>query len=401
MAFIIKQIPEFIQAVYNPIKVAVYKDNYTIGELFYCDIWTITDKNMLNSGTPKATGTLLQTLTINGTGDGNAVFDISSILSTVFKQDEYNTPPTLNPLQSQKNESGYIGYFFKVGTIKYNAQNQKIKTQEYELAEVQWAVRAALPKVSNPTNSGNSGNMIDYCYKYNDTPISYATNIPDNTKRNRSEDTLLSFFLPFLPSATNARIEAQATLYFADNTSVATIISSTPMTSGGLFIANVYPAQFTAQPKYAQLVSYSANIKYYDDANPEGLEIVRGKNFKVSKEIPFPNKVLFMNRLGGWDSIQVRKDTDTTIKFKSSSFVNTFGSRNYSVSADTTTTYYSSYLTKSEFIWLIDLKMSPVIFLNNIYVLQQDGDFKLDTSIGLFNYELVVSPEYDENAISL
>jgi hypothetical protein len=398
MSFIVKQMPEFIQAVYNPIKIAVYKDTYTIGELFYCDVWTITDKNMLSSGTPKATGTLLQTLAINGTGDGNAVFDISSILSTVFKQDEYNMPPQLNPLQAQKNESGYVGYFFKVGTIKYNAHNQKVKTQEYELPEVQWAVRAALPKISA---TGNSGNMNDYCYRYDNEPISYATNIPDNTKRNRNEDTLLSFFLPFLSDATNARIEAQATLYFADTTSVNTTITSTSITSGGLFIANIYPEQFTSQAKYNQLVSYQALVRYYDDATPEGLDITRGKNFKVSKEIPFPNKVLFMNRLGGWDSIQVRKDTDTTIKFKSSNFVNTFGSRNYSVTADTTTTYYSSYLTKPEFTWLIDLKMSPVIFLNNLYVLQQDGDFKLDSSVGLFNYELVVSPEYDENAISL
>lgn len=401
MSFIVKQIPEFIQAAYNPMKVAVYKSNYVIGELFYCDIWTITNKDMQNRVTPKITGSLLQTLTINGTGDGNAFFDISSILTTVFKQDEYNTPPVLNPLLCQKNESGYVGYFFKLGTISYNAQNQQVKTQEYELPAVQWAVRAAPPRISTPVNQGNTGNMINYCYRHDGTLVQYATNIPDKTKRNRSEDTLLSFFCPYKDGATGAILSIRADLVFADNTTDTSYFATTNITTGGLYIANAYPGQFVAHPKYNQLIGYTATVLYQDDNDPTPVEVVYGRTLKVSKDIPFPNKVLFMNRLGGWDIIQVRKDADTSIKFKSSSFVNTFGSRNYSVAADTTTTYYSSYLTKPEFTWLIDLKMSPVIFLNGVYVLQQDGEFKLDSAAGLFNYELVVSPEYDENAISL
>lgn len=400
--FSVTQTPDFLQAVHNPMRVGVRKSDYKVGELFYIDVWTITDKNMRNASTPKTTGTLLGTRAINGPGDGSATFDISSILSQVFQSDDYDTAPTLSPYQAAKSESGYVGYWFKLGYITYNAQNQQVKTQEYELPEVQWAVRAALPLAESNANYFNSGRMADYCYRHDFEPVQYATSIPDTTKRNRSEDTLLPFFCPYRDAASGATLTATAELYFADGTTqTGYTLNTTQMTSGGLFVVNAFPGQFVLHPKYDDLTQYAVGISYSDSDNPDLTEIVRSRTFRVSKDIPYPNRVMFMNRLGGWDSIQVRRDTDTSIKFKSSSFQNTYGSRNYYVDASTSITYYSSYLTQAEFAWLKDLKLSPVIYLNGDYVLQQDGDFKLDTSVGLFNYELTIAPQQDENAIRL
>jgi hypothetical protein len=401
MAFNVLQTPEFIQSAGNPMFVRVQDTNYAIGQLFYCEIWVVTDRNMRNVLTPKTTGKLLLSQTINGSGDGTARFDISSILNSVFIQDDYQTPPTLNPLQAAKEESAYIGYYFKAGYITYNAQNQQVKNLMYELPYVQWAVRAALPLAANNSNNFNSGNMLGYCYRHDGEPVRYATSIPDGTKRNRSEDTLLPFFCPYKDNATGAILQAQANLYFADGTKDTVYYATTNLTTGGLFVVNAYPGQFQGHLKYQQLLRYSVTIQYLDDQDPTPTDVTQARFFQVSKDIPFPNRVLFMNRLGGWDSIQVRRDTDTSIKFKASTFRSTYGSQNYSIDATSSITYYSSYLTQPEFAWLKDLKASPVIFLNGEYVLQQDGELKLDTSVGLFNYELTVAPAYDENTISL
>jgi hypothetical protein len=399
MAFQILQTPDFIQSVGNPMRIRLRDPNYQVGQLFYCELWTITDKDMQNVQTLKTTGTLLRTLTINGPGDGSAEFDIGNLLATVFIQDDYQTPPLLNPLQAQKDESSYIGYFFKLGFIVYDAQNKQLKTLLYELPEVQWGVRAALPLSGN--RNVNSGNLAPYCYRYDSEPVSYASSIPDGTKRNRSEDTLLPFFLPYKDNASKPLIQALATLTFADGTQDTMTYAQTPFLSGGLYLINAYPNQFSLHAKYTQLVSYSVTVQYHDNQDPDFVDITRPRSFKVSKDIPYPNRVLFMNRLGGWDAIQVRRDTDTSIKFKASSFRNSFGTQNYSIDATSSITYYSSYLTQPEFAWLKDLKASPVIFLNDEYVLQQDGELKLDSSVGLFNYALTVAPAYDENTITL
>jgi hypothetical protein len=168
------------------------------------------------------------------------------------------------------------------------------------------------------------------------------------------------------------------------------------LATGGQYLFNVKPAFISQHPKYAQLESFSVRLQ-----KANGVALTHYREFSVTEDIDSPVSVLFMNRLGGWDFCYFQRDYVSKIKTTNSVFSNSYAKRTFQVSTDTTTTYNSGWLTKAEYAWLIDLSTSPLVYVNGSYYRKEDTTIELDTSLGLFNIELSVKPEYEENTIKL
>lgn len=394
--FLVAAEPSALQAVYNPMLVSMTKSNYEIGDLFFVEIWTQPGKNVLTT-TPEAFATRLRTLRLNGLGDGTCVADVSSALATAFRHDTATTPNPLLPFQ--KDESAYLGYFLKAGYIRYDEQNREIRTYAYQ-SGVKFTLRAALPL------NGSGDMQSDYAYQYDGEPVRYLSTVPDRATRKPSEPTLLPFFLPLQPAATGVgavvvhRLFAQADLTFTDGTTQnGYLFGDFVLPSGGMYLVDAKPQRLLAHPRYADLATYSVYLSYFDDL--QASVITQARTFKVGEDIQQPVEVLFMNRLGGWDAIQFRRDRQTDIKTKANTFSNGFGSRVYQVDTSTSITYNSGWLTSAEHQWLKDLMVSPAIYLDGAYHRQADTTYKIDTNLGLFTIELTVAPDYEENTIQL
>lgn len=394
MAFTVTEEPTFLQSSGNPMFLKVINTPYTIGQLFFCEIWVVPNRHVLNTGTPRTGSTLIRTHKLNGKGDGTCVFDISLALQTQFQlyfvPDEFST--------FQKDESCYCGYYLKSGFITYNSMNQEVKNYNYDSGEIKWCIRAALPFAV-------SGDMEDYVYKFDAEPVGYLTNIPQRVERKLDEPTLLSFFLPTNTAvgAGAAFLTVYADLTFAEAAPENNFtLSSHPITKfGGVYIINVRPNRIAGHINYNELVSYTIRVAYEDDLNNQ-TDMTLSHTFLVADELVNPVLVSFMNRKGTWDMMHFRSNTETTYKTKNNSFFNAYGQRIYNVDMNPSITYHSSYLTPTEYIWLIDMKGSPVVYVNQSYVRQLDTEpFKIDSTVGLSFYDLVVSPDFDENTIKL
>ncbi|KUG07428.1 hypothetical protein [Solirubrum puertoriconensis] len=371
--------------------VRVTKDPYSIGQLFFVEIWTLPTKNIQLSGTPKTGATLLRTLTKNGPGDGTCSFDLSSALQTQFRHDTQRVPNPL--LVYQKDETAYVAYYFRTGYITYNTQNQQVKNYRHE-SPVKVAVRAALPL-------DESGDMLGYVYQFDGEPVNFLTNMPDGIQRRRNEDTLLAFFLATNPDSSNVQIHVKADLQFKSAApEQGYTLHTEEITSGGLYLINVKPERLVAHINYSHITSYSVYLDYEDEEQGT-IRLSNQQEFQVAEEIPLPIPVLFMNRKGGWDSIQFRRDTDTEVKTKVNTFSSVSNTRAYQINSQKSVTYYSQWLTQAELRWLDDLKHSPAIYIGGKYQRPQDDTFKIDSSLGLSVINLTVSPAVEENSINL
>jgi hypothetical protein len=394
MAYTVTIPTDYLQAVYNPINLEAVKTDYQVGQYFYCEVWVTPNKNMQVGTNPISGATMLVSLQKAGTvATKSATFDISNVLASVFTASNYQVPNVQQRIQ--KDETGYVQWFVRMGWIAYNTQNVAVKTEEFVSSGSNFAVRAAI--------TGPDGAMDSYLNKYdyvNNSLSQYATLIPNGAKRSTSEHTFLSFFTPIIPGTTGRILLLEADLEFADGTSQTNFqVATHPLDTGGLYIINVKPDIFITHLKFNDIVSYQVRIKYYDDQTPLQLVFTEDRGFQIKKDIPNPITVTFMNSLGGWDAIYFRKDYDTATKAKSSLFKNTYAQKVYAADGSKTISYQSSYLSSSEYSWLEDLRYSIAIYVNNKYVRQADGDYKNDTSVGLFTYELVVNPDYDRNSI--
>lgn len=392
-SFTLNSSPAFAQAVYNPMRVQMTKSPYRIGDIFFVEVWIIRNKDVWNESKPKTLPILLQTLKANGKGNGECSIDISNVLASQFRQDSYTVP---NPgLQFQKDESGYIGYFIKAGYITYNRANTEVKTYEYE-SGVQYALRAALPLSTD-------GDMIEYVYNFDGEPVKYLTNLPDGVRRKRDEDCYLSFFLPV-----NKRsgaftgtpfITIKADIHFSSGPAETGYeLGTYDVTTGGTFLLNAKPQLLLAHPNYASITSYSIYLTYTSDYE---VPFTLSKEITVDSPIQQPIPAQFMNRLGGWDAIQLRKENEVEIKTKINSFTPYLSSRVYQVDSTTSTTYHSNWLTAAEYSWLKDMMVSPAVYINNRYVSLKDESFKLDSMLGLFALDIIVAPDNEENTIKL
>ena len=393
--FTIDSFPKFIQAVFNPMPVSMTKTPYTIGDMFFIEVWAIPSKNAMTTNTPKTVPKLIQTLKANGKGDGTCTIDISNLLASQFKQASHYVPNPNAPFQ--KDESAYLGYFIKAGSITFNRQNREVKVYEFESA-VQYALRAAMPLTTD-------GNLIDYVYAYDGEPVKYLTSLPDGSRKRRDEDVYLSTFLPLNKNNGNTStytIVAKADLHFSSGPpEIGYEIGSYALATGGVYLFNVKPQVFTASTNYDSLTSYSVYLELINDATQQSNPCTLTKEIAVDSVIASPVTAQFMNRLGGWDALQLRKDTETDIKTKVSSFTPMFGSKVYQVDTTSTITYHSNWLTVSEYQWLKDMMVSPAVYIDGNYVSLKDESFKLDTMLGLFALDITVVPAYEENTIKL
>lgn len=375
---------------------------YSIGTMFFVEVWVVPGKNVLTYNNSKTGATLLQTLELNGTGDGNATFDVAPVLATVFRHDNYQVP---NPqLAFQKDESAYQMYFLKIGYTTFNRLNQRVKTYREE-TPLQVAIRATLKPASAP------GTMLEYAYQFDGETHKFLTSIPDGAARRRTEDTILTFFHTLnLDHPSPPRIHVLADLEFQTGDSEEGYeIASHDVRSGGIFLVNVKPATLVAHPRYQEITRYAVYLtytwEYEDETNNTFTDITsiitEARQFRIIPDIPSPVSVLFMNRFGGWDSIQFRRDTDTEIKTNPSSFSTGSGTHTYRVSTETQVTYYSSWLTFSETSWLRQLRNSPVVYINGEYHIRKAETYTEDSSLGLTTINLTVSPAEEDNSITL
>jgi hypothetical protein len=393
--FTVTASPEFVQAVYNPMPVSMTKTPYTIGDMFFVEVWVIPSKNAFTTNKPKTSPKLIQTLKGHGKGDGTCTININTILASQFIQSAHYKPNPYNPFQ--KDESAYLGYFIKAGSITYDRQNREVKVYEFESA-VQYALRAALPLTTD-------GNMIEYIYMYDGEPVKYLTSLPNGSRKRRDEDVYLSVFLPLNTNNGNTdtyTITVKADLRFSSGApQTGYEIGSYYLATGGVYIFNVKPQTLVANTNYNSLTSYSVYLEISNDATLQSNPCTNTKEIAVDSVIASPIAAQFMNRLGGWDALQLRKDTETDIKTDVSSFTPMYGSKVYQVNSKSATTYHSNWLTAIEYQWLKDMMLSPAVYIDNNYVSLKDESFKLDTMLGLFALDITVAPAYEENTIKL
>lgn len=391
--FTIQGEPTSLQAVYNPVYLNVSKTGYRIGQLFFAEIWLVVGKDVTVAATTKTGAKLLRILRVNGNGDGTATFDLGPSLATVFRHDTATVPNTL--VACQRDESAYQGYFFKTGFIQYDAQNREVKSYQHESA-VKYVLRATLPLKAGGDMSS------DYQYQFDGETVKFLTSIPNGAKRKPSEATLLSTFFarPDLGATTVGQLFVRADLSFNDGTTeTGYYLGGYPVDAGGVYLFDVKPERLLAHPEYESIKSYAVYLNFFDDTFES--TITQSREFKITDEIQQPLDVLFMNRLGAWDTLQFRREHQTEIKTKSNVFSNGFGARVYQVEADTSITINSCWLTKGEHQWLKDLMFTPGLYLNNEYHRQDNTSYKFDSQLGLFTIEVSVSPDYEENTIKL
>lgn len=192
--------PGIVSPVFNKIEFKFSMTGYTIGDLFYLEIY-------------KADDTLLTTLVKNGDGLGTATFDISYALQTLFTEVQQLDPS----LVYQKDESAMKGYKVKAG-IQRMTNNVAIKTRYYVTDQL-WALRAALPLDGSET-------IDDYLLK-SSQPAKFLT-LNSGQQPNGS-----NIYLPLIGLAhLDMTIKAQA-----GSTITETEISHRP----GLYVFNAKP----------------------------------------------------------------------------------------------------------------------------------------------------------------
>lgn len=383
--------PEFAQAVYNPMKVSMTKQPYAIGDMFFIEVWAVPDKDVWNINKAKTSATLLQTLTVNGQGTGDADIYIHNLLASSFGQDNYYTP---NPsLTIQKDESCYQAYYLKAGYLTFDRTNTQQKVYGFE-SPVQYVIRAS--------NKGNAGNMNQYCYNYNNEPVKFLTDIPDGVRKRQDENTYLPFFLPLnqrtsYTGATTVFIKADLT-FSSGTVEQGYELGNYIIPTGGCYLLNLKPKLLQTHPKYNSLTSYSVYLQCQTDTTST---FTISKEISVDTPIQQPINAQYMNRLGGWDAVQLRRDSESETKNKPSTFTAYLNNRVYEVDTDTTTTYHSSHLTLSEYNWLQGMANSPAVYINNKYAILTPQSFKKDTSLGLTVLDITVTHDNEEDAIKL
>lgn len=132
------------------------------------------------------------------------------------------------------------------------------------------------------------------------------------------------------------------------------------------------------------------------------MQITSKRSFTVANNIKKPIEFKFLNRLGGWDSIQLVKYKATELKVTPTTFNTKNGTMVSYISPLTTITYYSTLLTETHFHWLIDLKLSTRIFVDNKLMNVIPGSFKFDTyTDNFYLLEISLSPAVDEKYIKM
>lgn len=383
--------PELLSAAYNLITVQITKSPYRVGGLFYVEVYALPQRNARMSGNPKIGAKLITTLTKNGDSTGKCTFDLGNVLASQFSG--YNAPQSV--ISVQKDDTAFIPYYYKVGYIVFDVLNNQVKTQVKE-SPVLFAIRAALPLHGDKT-------MMEYLYQFDNEPVDLLTNITNGLERHRNEATYLSCFFAKLATATNPKIRVRADLNFHSGTAAGQAVYSVLVTeeevaTGGVYVFNVKPEVFLAQPNYPYLHSYSVWLTYEDDDRSE-YAISFSKTFIVADNLLNPQEVTFLNRAGGWDSLQFTRNIREEMKTDVVSYRNATAERVSGVSAKSNITIYSPWLPNKAHDWLRDLVLSPVVLLDGKYVKLQDTTHKYDSTEDVFSLELTVSPEYEQNSI--
>ncbi|MFD2717899.1 hypothetical protein ACFST9_04185 [Hymenobacter monticola] len=383
--------PQLLSAAYNPIRVQITKYPYRVGDLFYVEVYALPSRNARMSGNSKAGAKLITTLTKNGDASGRCTFDLGNVLASQFSG--YNAPEATTMVQ--KDDTSFIPYYYKIGYIVFDVFNNQVKTEVQE-SSVLFAVRAALPLHGVKT-------MMDYLYQFDSEPVDVLTNITNGLERHRNETTFLSFFFARHATATNPTLRIRADLNFHSGNAVGqavynVLVSEVAVSTGGVYVFNVKPDVLLAQPNYSLLRSYSVWLTYEDDDRAESA-ISFSRTFLVADNLLEPQEVTFLNRAGGWDSLQFTRNIREEMKTDVISYRNATAERVSGVSAKSNITIYSTWLPNKAHDWLRDLVLSPVVLLDGKYVKLQDTTHKYDSTEDVFSLELTVSPEYEQNSI--
>jgi hypothetical protein len=392
-------ITPYIQSAGNPILFKFKYDEYKIGDLFYCEVYAAASKDMRVPAPVNLNRILLQTLQKNGPGDGSVEFDISSVLSSYFQDNAINKPELTYTFQADT--TPYVPFYINVGIISYDNTNKQIKLQKFAQDEAVYAMQAALPyKVSNVLNT-----LEPYCERYGSSPlVKFLTNMPNKVYCKRNQDLPLAVIFPLLFSDVLRSLIVKADLYFQDGTiERAYQLATQNFTTGAIYRANVKPNAIGSHSKYTQLTKYVVWFEMKDlDTNVTN--IISETQTIVVKEGDGDESatIVFKNTLGGWDAIEFSNTTDSEFKIKSNSFISSYANRTYKVESSDTLTYISRWLTLDEYRWLRnELLVSPAIYINGDYYRMEDATFKDSQVDNLFQIQLSVNPEYEQNSISL
>ncbi|MDJ1500666.1 DUF5977 domain-containing protein [Xanthocytophaga agilis] len=173
--------PQYLSAAFNKVEFGFTDTGYTVGDLYFCDIYQLSGKDLKQSSNQVSlTGSsYIDTLIKNGSGDGKVSFDVSLILQSMLDNPEI-------PITSG-HSNNYIGYFIKAGTVSYTSGNTQIKTIQYQ-SKAKFATRSALP-------------MEDYNFglwhvNYVNGNRKFLSNSPDTIEMADDEEFILSVIIP-------------------------------------------------------------------------------------------------------------------------------------------------------------------------------------------------------------
>ena len=132
------------------------------------------------------------------------------------------------------------------------------------------------------------------------------------------------------------------------------------------------------------------------------MKITQTRSFQVATALHQPVEVLFLNRMGGWCTLQLTKFRTSGLDTERHTYATSQRQRTFKVEATDKVTYYSPYLSPSDYDWLRDLALSPFVMVGGAYVnvIELKG-FELDNFNDIWSFEMTVSPEREENKITL
>lgn len=114
-----------------------------------------------------------------------------------------------------------------------------------------------------------------------------------------------------------------------------------------------------------------------------------------------PVRIGFLTRKGAMDEVLFTKYIDQELNTKPQFYGSGNTERTFAINSTSRNVYYSPWFAERDFAWMKELMLSPYVTVNGKYVRVLDNNYKFDNQSRLFMVELEVSPEFEENSITL